>query len=1026
MVKKNRFKQAKRLICLTLGCAMSVNAIAQGFTVSGKVVDKSNEPLVGVNIIIKGSTTGVVSGSDGTYAINVPSESAVIVASYLGMATREIAVGNQRTINITLEDQGSALDDVVVIGYGTVRKRDLTGSVASVRSGDVSAIPGSDPLKAIQGRVAGMDIVSTSGDPGAEVEILIRGSRSINASNRPLFIIDGIQGGSYEDVNPNDIESIEILKDASSTAIYGSQGANGVVLITTKKGVEGKTSVTYDGYYGVNALSKYPSVLTGDAWIQMRKDAYATNGITDESVIFSAAELEAISKGQWVNWLDELTQTGTQQRHSVSVRGGNEKTKSFISSSYFKEEGLLRNNTAERFTARVNVDRTIGKWVKTGMYSQLAYRNRDKRQASVMNNAISTLPLGVPYDDEGNVVLYPIPGQPTTLSPLADNRENMAVSQVKRINTSVKAYVDVAPVEWINFRSSAGGTFEFSRSGAYNDATSISQSSTKRSSTSVENSNEQFYTWDNVLNIKKQFDVHGLTLTALTSYTKKVNEEYSMAAPDQQVASYLFYNIAAADPTQANLSSEYTGSETMSYAGRLDYNLAGKYLLTASLRADGASQLAEGNKWAYFPSVAAAWRIVDEPFMQSVKQISELKLRASYGITGNAAVDPYATQSSLEPGDKMGFGDIYASTYKYTRLLGNKDLTWETSATVDVGLDFSMFKNRLNLTADFYSTNTKDLLMLRTLPSSSGGDGKDPFQMWQNVGKTSNTGLELTLNTVNIQQPGHDGFSWTSALTFSVNKEKIVEMYEGDIIVDEVASLLVGYPIRSFYGYKVDGIWQTDEASEAARWRYEDKEVAPGDIKIANIADVDTAPNRIDRTNDWTYLGQASPKWLLGFNNTLTYKGFDLNLYMLVRWGQMIDYDLAGRYDPTGANGQPGNYNYWTPTNPSNDYPAANSQKPLLNYVGYRSLSFIDGSYFKLKTVTLGYTVPENLTSKIGVNKLRVYFTANNLLTITKSHLLEDYDPERGLPSVTRQGGSTDNYLLPMTRQYVFGINVEL
>jgi TonB-linked SusC/RagA family outer membrane protein len=1001
-----------------------MSAIAQGFTVSGRVIDKNSEPVVGVNIVIKGSTTGVVSGADGAYAISVSDESAVIVASYLGMATQEIAVGNRRTINITMEEQGSFLDDIVVIGYGTVRKRDLTGSVASVRSDDIAAIPSSDPLKAIQGRVAGMDIVSTSGDAGAEVEILIRGSRSINASNKPLFIIDGIQGGSYEDVNPTDIESLEILKDASATAIYGSQGANGVVIITTKKGVAGRTQVAYDGYYGVNSLSKHPDVLTGDAWMQMRRDAYATNGITDEAIIFSADELAAIEKGQWVNWLDELIQTGVQQRHSVSVRGGSEKTKSFISGSYFKEQGLLSNNAAERFTARVNVDRTVNKWVTAGMYSQFAYRTRDSRQASVMNNAVSTLPLGTLYDDEGNIVLYPIPGQPQTLSPLADNRENAAVNDVKQANTSVKAYVDIAPLEWLSFRSSAGGTFNFLRRGSYNDAASISQNSLKRSSTSVENQNEQLYTWDNVLNVKKQLGIHGLNLTALTSYTKKVGESYSMSAPDQQVASYLFYNIGAADPTQAELFSGYTGSETMSYAGRVDYNLMGKYLLTASLRADGASQLAENNKWAYFPSVAAAWRIADEPFMKTLTQVSELKLRASYGVTGNAAVDPYATQSNLEPGDKMGFGDIYAPTYKYTRVLGNKDLTWEMSSTVDVGLDFSMFKSRLNLTADVYSTSTKDLLMLRTLPSSSGGDGKDPFQMWQNVGKTSNQGVELTVSTVNVQQSGKDGFSWTSSLTFSANKEKIVEMYEGDIIVDEVASLLIGYPIRSFYGYKVDGIWQTDEAAEAARWKYEDKPVAPGDIKIANIADIDTATNRIDRANDWTYLGQASPKWLLGFNNTFTCKGFDLSVYMFVRWGQMIDYDLAGRYDPTGANGQLANYNYWTPTNPSNDYPAANSQKPLLNYVGYRSLSFIDGSYFKLKTVTLGYTLPENLTSKVRLSRLRVYFTANNLFTVTKSHLLDDYDPERGLPSVTRQG-ATGNNILPMTRQYVFGINLE-
>jgi TonB-linked SusC/RagA family outer membrane protein len=968
---------------------------------------------------------GAISQSNGSYTISASDENATLVFSFLGYATQEVAVAGRTTVDVTMIFEDRSLDDVVVIGYGTVRKRDLTGSVASVKSADIVATPSADPMKAIQGRVAGVDIVSTSGSAGSEVEILVRGSRSINASNRPLFVIDGIQGGNFEDVNPSDIASIEILKDASSTAIYGSQGANGVVLITTKKGVEGKTVVTYDGYYGINTLSQYPDPLTGNAWVQMRKDAYATNGITDESIIFSAEEKAAIDNGQWINWLDEAMRTGRQQSHSVSVRGGGATTKSFISGSYFSEDGLFDNDAFERFSARANVDKTVNRWIKIGSYNQLTYRNRDARATGIMSNAVNTLPLGLPYDADGKIVDFPIPGQPTVISPLSDNKENASVKNTKGLYASVKGYVDIAPVEWLSFRSSAGGTFGFMRTGSYNNAGSISQNSLKRSETTVSNSNHQFYTWDNVLNLKKQLGEHGLNLTLLTSYTNTVNEAYSMAAPDQLEDSYLFYNMNATNNTEAALSSSYRGVETMSYAGRLDYSYKGKYLLTGTLRGDGASQLAKGNKWAFFPAVAAAWRISDENFMQSVTAVNDLKLRVGYGITGNAAVDAYATQSGMEPGDNMGFGDIYASTYKYKQLLGNQNLTWETSTTLDIGLDLSLLKNRINLVADFYNTDTKDLLMKRVLPSSSGGDGKNTFEMWQNVGKTNNRGIEITINTVNVEPSSESGFYWSSALTFSANKEKIVEMYEGDIIIDEVASLLEGYPIRSFYGYKINGIWQTDEATEAAKWKYENATVAPGDIKIANVSDIDSLPSQIDRDHDWQYLGQASPKWTLGFNNTFAYKGIDLNVYMFVRWGQMIDYELANRYDPTGANGQPGIYDYWTPSNPSNDYPAANSSKPLINYVGYRSLSFIDGSYFKLKTVTLGYTLPKSLTSKVKVDKLRVYFTANNLFTVAKSHLLKDYDPERGLPTVTAQGAITTQNYLPMSRQFVFGINLD-
>ncbi len=1013
-MEKKRFALAWRLLCLLLGCITSVNVMAQPLSVSGVISDDKGEPMAGASIVLKGSTTGTIADVDGTYTIAVPNEQAELVFSFVGMSTEEVLVGTRRTLNVTLTAEDNALDEVVVIGYGAVKKRDLTGSVASVKSGDIVAVPSADPMKAIQGKVAGIDITPTSGEAGAPVEILIRGTRSINASNKPLFIIDGIQGGRYEDVNPADIASLEVLKDASATAIYGSQGANGVVIITTKKGVEGKTTVSYEGYYGINGLAKYPSTLSGDAWMQMRRDAYAANGITDDNVIFSSEEQEAIRNNQWVNWEDEVMETGTQQSHSVSVRSGSEKTQTFMSGSYYKEKGLFYNDDAERFTARLNIDKTVSSWVKAGMYAQFAYWDKDARKGWVLNNAVSTLPLGTPYDENGNVVLYPVAGQPQTLSPLADNIENSAVNNTKQANTSIKAYVDIAPVEWLSFRSSAGGTFNFQRIGIFNSANSISQRDTKRSETSIENSNEQFYTWDNVLNFKKQFGEHGLNITALTSYTRRVSDVSKMIAPDQQQSSYLFYNIGAADATQSTLYSNYVGTETMSYAGRVDYNLMGRYLLTASLRADGASPLAEGNKWAYFPSIAGAWRISDEAFMAGAQdKINDLKLRVSYGITGNAAVDAYATQSGVQPGDRMGFGDTYAATYKYKQLLGNKDLTWEKSATVDIGVDLTMFNSRLNLVADVYNTNTTDLLMKRILPSSAGGDGKTTFQMWQNVGATNNKGLEITINTVNIEQPG-DGWHWSSALTFSGNKEKIVSMYEGDIPGDETTTLKEGYPVKSFFGYKKTGIWQLDEAAEAAKWSYENKPVQPGDIKIANMSDVDTVPYAIDRDHDWTYLGQAAPKWLLGFNNTVSYKGFDLNVYMFVRWGQMINYELAGRYDPTGANGQLANYNYWTPTNPSNDYPAANSSRPLINYVGYTSLNFIDGSYFKLKTLTLGYTFPSKWISKVKLERLRVYFTANNLWTVSKSDLLDDYDPERG-------GASS----YPLSRQFVFGVNLD-
>jgi len=991
----------------------------QQIAVTGTVTDHLGASIVGVTVVVKGTTTGIPTDQSGKYTLSNAPQDATLVFSFVGMTTQEIPINGRTKIDVVMIEEAIGLEEVVVIGYGTVKKRNLTGSVSSVKSNEVVAIPTSNPIGAIQGKVAGVDIVRSTGEAGSGVSILVRGTRSINAKNDPLFIIDGIQGGSYNDINPGDIVSIEVLKDASSTAIYGSQGANGVIIITTKKGVKGKTTVSYEAYYGTNGLAKYPDPLIGDAYIQMRRDAALSvdpnswSSPVDDINLFTTDEYEAIQNGQWVNWIDEVMEPGSQQSHQLSLSGGSDKTQTYFSASYFNEKGLFYNDEAKRYTARLNVDHEINKWAKAGMYSQFAYWDKDARKSWVLGNAMQAIPLGTPYDAEGNIVLYPLAGNTSTLSPLADNRKNIAVNNTISANTTIKGYIELKPLDWLTFRSNAGATINFSRNGVYNDKTSIAQYSSSKSSTEIYNNNSRFITWDNILTLRKQFDIHEVNITALTSYTKTISDYGNMVGYEQLMPLHLFYNIRTTTATSREVFSGYEGKETMSYAGRVDYNLMGKYLLTASLRADGASQLARGNKWYYFPSVAAAWRMGDEDFMKFIPVFSELKLRGSYGVTGNAAVTPYATQSLIEPGDNMGFGDISASTYKYGLYIANKDLSWEKSATVDFGIDLGLLQNRINLTADVYNTNTKDLLMLRTLPSSAGGTGKETFQMWQNVGKTNNKGLELSLNTVNIQQ--NNGLIWTSTLTFTSNKEKIVSLYKGDIIDDtKQVYLFEGHPVKIFYQYKKLGIWQTDEASEAATYFHSGNPFKPGDIKIANINDVDTIPNEIDAKNDKTVLGQASPKWILGFNNTFTYKGFDLNIYMFMRWGQMINYEPAGRFNPTGEGGQPGNFNYWTPTNLSNDYPAADANTPLFNIFGYTSLNYIDGSYFKLKTITLGYTLPKKITSKIHIDKFRIYCTANNLYTKSKSHLLDDYDPERG---------GAESY--PMSKQFVFGVNLD-
>ena len=1016
---KNLARKAFSTVLLSMLCAV---AFAQ--TATGVVKDKAGEPMIGVNVLVKGTTNGTITDFDGKFTINDVAKGATLEISYIGYLTQDVKAG--QNLVIVLEEDNQTLDEVIVVGYGTMKKRDLTGSITSVKAADIVRSPAANAMEALQGQVPGMDIVRTSGKAGAGVTINIRGQRSLSdvkdefgneIANAPLFIIDGMQGGNFSDIAPSDIESIEVLKDASSTAIYGSQGANGVVIITTKKGKQGKVKLSYNGYLGVNGWAQYPEMNMGEDYMNVRRESYRTQGqwasTADDSKIFTLPEWEAVQNGDWTNWADEVLQTGLVQSHQVTASGGNEKTTALLSAGFYQEQGSLKNDKMDKYNVRLNVEHTLNNWAKIGANTQITHYAQNERADNVLWRAATNVPLGKPYDESGNVNLWPL-GEGANVNPLADEATDYtAKHHLLKTHIIANGYLEIRPIEGLSLRSSLGTNLNFYRRQDFAGASSIDRAGAyATSASSVESSERSFVNWDNVINYTKSINDHTFGGTALTSYTQSKYTGVSASGEGQLLDSYLYHNLGANSKDSYAIGSNYIQHTTFSYALRFNYSYKGKYMLTVSNRWDGDSRLASGNKWASFPSVAVAWRASDENFMKNIDWVSNLKVRLSWGKTGNSGISPYGTQSGVTPYTNAAFQDYGYTYYNFNQYIGNKEVGWEISKTLDLGFDLGFLDGRINATIDLYKTNTTDLLLPRGLPSSMGGSNSNSFLMYQNIGATMNKGIEMSINTVNIT---NKDFEWKSTLSFSANHEEITDLIDGTDIVSgsnpETESLLIGRPLNSFYEYTRLGIWQESEREEAAKYKKSSANGAsfqPGDIKLKDLDG-----NFIIDSNDRGYIGSTSPDWIGGFNNTFRYKNFDLNVYLIARWGQFIQYEFAGAYDPYGKKNFPAYFDYWTPENPSNDFPRP-AQTDFFNYIGYQSLQYIDGSYWKLKTLSLGYTLPKKLVNKFGASNLRVYLTANNLLSVSGNHLIKQYDAERG--------GSAKN---PLQRQFIFGVNLD-
>ncbi len=1009
---RGRFESYFGKLCLSvLFAVVAFAASAQDKAVSGTVIDETGEPVIGATVMVKGTKIGTATDIDGRYSLNTPPVSTLIF-SYVGYTTQEIPVDGRSVIDVTLKESRELLDEVVVVGYGTVKRRDLTGAVTSMKNSDVVVAPTNNVMEALQGKIAGMDITKASGETGSDVSILLRGSRSIYGSNEPLFIIDGIPG-SYSQVNPSDIESIDVLKDASSTAIYGSAGANGVVIITTKRGQEGKAIVNFDAYYGFSGDVNFKHGMVGQEWVDYQSEAYKyINGSYPSdmaTLLNNPAYTDAYNAGKWIDWVDVASgRRATSQKYALSVSGGTQKARIFASASYSKEEGLLANDELDRYTLRLNADLEINKYATIGFTSNLTYSDHDRGVKNTFTKALSAFPLGDLYDEDGQYNHEYINGQ---YSPMGDFIENQYANNNKSTYINSIGYLEITPLQGLKFRTQISTTLTDSRQGQYwgAEANANQPSYAYNPWAQKTHNNGWAYTWENILSYNADIQDHSFGAQVITSYNKNTTEQTISGSGGFIYDAWQFHRLGSG-PEKVYAYSDYSRTQKMSYAFRVNYNYKGRYLLTFSNRWDGVSWFSEGHKWDSFPAGAVAWRFSDEEFMESTRDwLNNAKLRVSYGITGNSGgTGAYVTQTQVYPYTSAGItiGGVAVPFSQYTGTFAGSDLGWEKSYNWNVGLDFGVINNRIDGSLEWFKTTTKGLLFKRNVPITDGLTGwGSPLASWQNLAETENHGIELTINSRNIVSKN---FNWTTTLTATWSKERINSLPSGDLIAE---SLFVGAPIKSIYGFKYAGIWGTeDDADLMSKYN-----VKPGFIKLETVEKNGDGGVHKYSNDDRMILGHQNPNWILGLNNTFTYRDFDLSVFMMGRFGQTIQSDLLGNYtgEASVTRNQLAGTDYWTESNQGAYYPRPGTNKDQKDF--YSALRVVDGSFVKVKNITFGYTLPNKLTQKALIDRLRLYFTAYNPLIIVNDSKLKGTDPETG---------GSDAF--PTYKQFVFGINLTL
>jgi len=994
------------LFVLILSIGKSNNSIAQTtaqISISGKVKDNKGNPIPGASISVKGTTQVVASDANGNFKISAQKGESLVI-SFVGYVTNTILVANETQVSIVLaEDKDKNLQEVIVVGYGTQKRSDVTGSVVSVPKARLSQLPVTNVLQSIEGAVAGVNVTTTSSVPGSQPNALIRGQNSISAGTGPYVVVDGVPltktGGSLNDINPNDIASVEILKDASATAIYGTNGSNGVILITTKRGTTGKPVIRYSGYAGFDNIAHILEPRSGAEYAQKYADYLKQTGQVQQRPVPNIGELPAYNAGTTTDWVKEATQQGVIQDHNVSISGGSQDVKYFISGDYLNQKGVIKGYDFKRVGLRSNLDVNVTSFLTVGTSLFLTSNNFDGGRTNLLL-ATAMSPYGQEYNTNGSYTIYPMNPEQLYTNPLL----GLTTTQIRRTtNINGNGYAEVkfpGALTGLKFRLNAGYTYFPEKNGSYVGRLANDLNGTASSFNASTNS----YTIENILTYSKDIKKHHFDFTALYSAQER-NYNSTTAGAVGFINDELGLNNIGAGATQT--SGSYRDRYGLnSQMGRLFYSYDSKYLLTLTARRDGSSVFgANTTKYGVFPSAAIGWNIINEDFMKNGKVFSNLKLRVSYGKTGNEAVGVYNTITT-EGSSRSPFNGI-STIGVIPNNLGNTSLQWETTKTANIGLDFGILNNRINGSIEAYQNKTSGLLLSRSLPIITGYS-----KVSENIGKTTNKGLELTLNTQNIA--GKD-FRWETMVVFATNKNKITDLY-GDGKDDLGNRWFIGKPISVVYDYQMTGVWQTGEDVSK-----QDPTAKPGSLKFADL----NGDGKITGDGDRMILGQTAPKWTGGLTNTFHYKNINLSIFVQTAQGMTRNNTDLGYGDETGRRNTPAEIGYWTPENMSQTRPAL-SYNNTLGY-GYAS----DASYTRIKDVTLSYVFGQSVLDKLHLGGLTVYASGRNLYTFTK---WVGWDPEQttygrgsGNSSANQQAFAADwtnNY--PITRTFVLGLNVSL
>jgi len=982
-------RKVRILFSLFLFFSLGIATAQSQKTVTGTVLSsEDNSPLPGASVIEKGTTNGTSTDFDGKFSLNVASEATALVVSFIGYVSQEVTIIDGE-LTITLQADANALDEVVVVGYGTLKKSDVVSSVAKIEVDAATAIPTTNISEMLRGKAAGVQVSIGSGSlrPGGTSEIFIRGKNSISGDNAPIFVLDGVPVDNINDINSDDIVSVEVLKDASAQAIYGARASNGVILITTQRGREGKIRISYHGFTTTQKISKNFDLYNGQEYAQLRREAFRTDNPNDEyeddDFVFELEELEALQNNTFVNWEDEVLESATIVNQSLSVSAGTESTKIFASMGYYNQEGIIPTSGFERGTFRINVDQKISKKLSLEANVALNTSLQDKESSSL--NFITLSPLGSVRDENGELVRYPN-GSPSYTNPLWNIRESNNVLKSNSYNFNFVTKYNIT--DDLSYRLNTSLTRDANDEGQYFS----SLHSSGRDSNGfarIRNSFLQSYLIENILTYVKQInDDHGIDLTFVQSIDERKasynNIEGKEFANDilgfDGIGSALSIIYPQFDPDNPTRAGRYVEKRRLaSFLGRARYNLKDKYLLTVTARADGSSVFGKEDKWGYFPAAALAWKMHNEDFLKDSDAIDELKLRISYGSIGNEAIRPYQTFGTATP-FLYTFDGAPQSGFLPSKVLPNPNLKWETTTSFNIGVDFNLFSNLLEGSIEYYKSNTTDQLIRRTTP---GGTGYD--LTFFNAGEVENKGLELLL-TANIINK--EDLKWSVTTTFANNKNEILDLFgvdqNGDPLNDELRGLYVGQPINVIRSQQFDGIWQVGE-DFANSAQADEINIGPGSIRV-----VDTdGSGEID--SDDRVFTDPNPDWFGSISSTLNYKGFELfaDLY-IVEGATKVNPYLA---DFNSGGSLQGVLNgirvpYYTPENPSTSYPRPRRERadPYLF-----DLAVQDASYVRLRTLSLGYTIPEFSVASLNVSSVKLYATATNLFTITD---YKSYSPE--------------------------------